>query len=79
MISALEHWRYNNAHLFRDIPDTQRTLRSDNRIKTIESAKKHDEPKRVESSQALKAAGTSSGQPSLCPHQAGAMLIDHLL
>jgi hypothetical protein len=49
------------------VPDAQTPLRSDYRVKTIETAKKHDEPKRVESSQALKATGSSSGKPS-CPH-----------
>jgi hypothetical protein len=34
----------------------------DNRIKRIESAAKHNEPKRVASAQALKAAGSSSGE-----------------
>ncbi|KAF8258304.1 hypothetical protein EI94DRAFT_1708110 [Lactarius quietus] len=46
-ISALEHWRFHHAH---------QTLW----VRTIEKAKKHDEPKWIESSQALKAAGTSS-------------------
>jgi hypothetical protein len=68
VISALEHWRFNHAHLYRGIADAQTPLRSDSRVRTIEAAKKHDEPKRVESSQALKAAGTSSGQffPPAC-------------
>jgi hypothetical protein len=60
-ISALENWRFKHAHLHRDVADAQITLRSDYRIKTIEKAKKHDEPKRIESSQALKATGSSSG------------------
>lgn len=79
VISALEHWRFHHAHLYQDIPDAQIPLRSDSRVRTIETAKKHDEPKRVESSQALKAAGTSSGKPSLCPVQTGAMLISRCL
>jgi hypothetical protein len=62
-ISALEHWRCHHAHCYRDIPEAQTPLRSDCRVKTIEAAKKHDEPKRIESSQALKATGSSSGQP----------------
>jgi hypothetical protein len=33
----------------------------------MEMAMKHDEPKQIESSQALKAAGTSSGEPPSCP------------
>lgn len=60
-ISALENWRFNHAHHYRDIRDAQVPLRSDYRIKTIETAKRHDEPKRIETSQALKATGTSSG------------------
>jgi len=73
-ISALEHWRFNHAHFYRDVPDAQTPLRSDYRVKTIETAKKHDEPKRVESSQALKATGSSSGKPSLtCPHHLHAL------
>jgi hypothetical protein len=44
-ISALEHWCFNHAHMYRDIPDAQTPLRSDSRVRTIETAKKHDEPK----------------------------------
>jgi hypothetical protein len=43
----------------------QMPLRSDYRIKTIESSAKHDEPKRIESSQLLKATGSSAGE--CCP------------
>jgi hypothetical protein len=57
------------------VPDAQTPLRSDYRVKTIETAKKHDEPKRVESSQALKATGSSSGKLSsvTCPHRPHAL------
>src|ERR1700761_4113112 len=65
-ISALEHWRASHAYLYQDIPQANKALRDDWRIKTIEAAKKHDEPKRIASSQALKAAGTSSGELFLC-------------
>lgn len=70
-ISALENWRFDHAHHYRDIPEAQTVLRSDARVKTIEKAKRHDEPKRVESSQALKATGSSSGQPFLAPVEFG--------
>src|SRR6266702_6366050 len=62
-ISALEHWRFNHAYCYRDVPDALVPLRSDSRVKTIETAKKHDEPKRIESLQALKATGSLSDQP----------------
>jgi hypothetical protein len=62
-ISALEQWRLSNAYRYANDKYAQDPLRSDNRIRTIEAAMKHDEPKRVQSSQALKAAGTSSGEP----------------
>lgn len=65
-ISALEHWRASHAYLYQDIPQANKALHGDWRIKTIEAAKKHDEPKRIASSQALKAAGTSSGELFLC-------------
>ena len=67
-VSALEHWRFNHAHFYRDDPDVQVPLRYDTWVQTIEMAKKHDEPKRVESAQALKATGCSSGQPFLSMH-----------
>ena len=62
VISALENWRVNHQHLHKDDPEAQMTLRSDNRIKLYETASKHNEPKRVQSSQVLKASGTSSGE-----------------
>ncbi|KAF9232053.1 hypothetical protein BU15DRAFT_67816 [Melanogaster broomeanus] len=40
-------------------PDTQRRLRDDTRVRAIESASKHNEPKRIDTAQTLKAAGTS--------------------
>lgn len=36
-------------------------LRDDNRIRTIVKATEHNEPKRIETAQALKAVGSSSG------------------
>jgi hypothetical protein len=41
--------------------EAQINLWSDNRIKVIKDAAKRNEPKLIESSKALKAAGTSSG------------------
>jgi hypothetical protein len=46
------------------VPEARVRLRDDNRIRHIESAAKHDEPKRAESFQVLKASGTMSGQCS---------------
>ncbi len=65
-ISALKHWWFNHAYCYQDVPDALIPLRSDSWVKTIEMAKKHDEPKRIESSQALKAIGSSLGQPFSC-------------
>jgi hypothetical protein len=58
------------VYFYQDVPDVQTALCSDYRVKTIETAKKHDEPKQVKSSQALKATGSSSGKLSsvTCPH-----------
>ena len=60
-ISALEYHRFQHEYLYKHIDDTQRVLRHDARIRGFESAAKHDEPKRVESAQVLKATGSSSG------------------
>ncbi|KAG1726040.1 hypothetical protein EDD22DRAFT_961520 [Suillus occidentalis] len=59
-ISALKDWRMSHHHLYLSVPEAQVQLRDDNRIRQIESAAKHDEPKRAESSQVLKASGTTS-------------------
>ncbi|THH17357.1 hypothetical protein EW146_g3440 [Bondarzewia mesenterica] len=64
VISALEHWRSNHQHLYRDDPDVQRPLRSDIRIKMIEKSSRQSELKQIETSQALKATGTSSDMRS---------------
>jgi hypothetical protein len=64
--STLEHWWFNHAHYFWKVPSVQTPLHSDSWVKTIETAKKHNEPKCVESSQALKATGSSSGQLFSC-------------
>lgn len=50
----------SHHHLYLGVPEAQVWLRDDNRIRQIKSAAKHDEPKRAESSQVLKASGTTS-------------------
>jgi hypothetical protein len=62
VISALEDWRVNNHHLYKHVPEAQIRLRDDNRIRTLESAAKHNEPKRADSAQTLKASGASYGE-----------------
>ncbi|KAL6300578.1 hypothetical protein BKA93DRAFT_829023 [Sparassis latifolia] len=59
VISALESWRRNNAYLYKEDPDAQVSLRSDIRVHTAESSAKHQEPKRIDKAQALKAVGSS--------------------
>ncbi|KAF5367837.1 hypothetical protein D9615_010577 [Tricholomella constricta] len=58
VISALEHHRLNHQSDYPNDFDAQRPLRWDERIKKFEDAISHNEPMRVEKSQALKAAGT---------------------
>ena len=43
-------------------------LRDDGRIRAIESGAKHNEPKRVDSAQMLKAAGSSYSEDGSCPN-----------
>jgi hypothetical protein len=62
VINALEKYRLNHAHSFPRDHETHISLRRDSRIRAFESASKHHEPKRVEKSQTVKAAGTSSGE-----------------
>ncbi|KAG5641029.1 hypothetical protein DXG03_006361 [Asterophora parasitica] len=57
-ISALKNHRLNNQSDYLNEPDAQHALQSVERIKKFEDSISHDEPKRVEKSQALKAAGT---------------------
>lgn len=61
-ISALENYRFEHEHLYKHIPEAQIGLRLDARIRRFESAAKHNEPKRIESAQVLKASGSSSGK-----------------
>ncbi|KIJ40892.1 hypothetical protein M422DRAFT_256075, partial [Sphaerobolus stellatus SS14] len=58
-ISALERQRRWEEHLYPDDPAAQKALRSDDRVKWIEDAMKHNQPQRVAQSQVVKAAGSS--------------------
>ncbi|KAK7056117.1 hypothetical protein R3P38DRAFT_1377096 [Favolaschia claudopus] len=60
VISALENWRLNNQHNYPDIPEAQRGLRTDIRIKQYESAASHKEPQRIQMAHSLKAKGTNA-------------------
>jgi hypothetical protein len=62
VINALEKYQLNHEHHYTLDHETCVSLRKDSRIRTFESASKHNEPKRVEKSQVVKAAGTSSGE-----------------
>ncbi|KAF8058971.1 hypothetical protein FPV67DRAFT_489719 [Lyophyllum atratum] len=59
-INGLEYYRHQHQHEYQDDQEAQRGLRNDKRVRAFESASKHNEPKRAENSQALKAAGASS-------------------
>ncbi|GLB45911.1 hypothetical protein LshimejAT787_3700140 [Lyophyllum shimeji] len=59
VINGLEYHRHQHQHEYPDDPDA-RGLRSDKRVRAFESASKHNEPKRADNAQVLKAAGTSS-------------------
>ncbi|KAK7043502.1 hypothetical protein R3P38DRAFT_3259576 [Favolaschia claudopus] len=58
VVSALEHYRFDSQHLYRHIPESQVSLRTDNRIKTLEGAFAHNEPERTKKAHSLKATGT---------------------
>ncbi|KAI0311846.1 hypothetical protein OF83DRAFT_1177189 [Amylostereum chailletii] len=60
MISALEKHRKTNAFRYRAIPEAQIKLRDDECIWTLEQSAAHNEPKRIDEAQVLKASGTSS-------------------
>lgn len=60
VISALESVRFDTQHKYKACAEAQVTLRSDNRIRTLERSSKANEPKRTAKSQSLKAKGTSS-------------------
>ncbi|KAJ6620587.1 hypothetical protein B0H10DRAFT_2215859 [Mycena sp. CBHHK59/15] len=64
VISAHENYRINHQHLnnYKNDPEARVKLRDDTRIRTFESAAKHNEPKRAESAQTQKAAGSTVGQ-----------------
>ncbi|KAJ7614944.1 hypothetical protein FB45DRAFT_873810 [Roridomyces roridus] len=61
VVSALEHHRFNNQHLYANNPSAQVNLRTDGRIKTLESAFQESEPERIQKSHAVKASGTRAG------------------
>lgn len=61
VINALENHRLNHEHDYPHDHETRTGLRKDARIRAFESASKHNEPSRIEKSQAIKAAGTTSG------------------
>lgn len=61
IINALEWEHSRNAHCYPDEADTKINLCSDDRVKQIETAIKHNEPFRVMLSQARKANGISAG------------------
>ncbi|KAJ7885959.1 hypothetical protein B0H14DRAFT_3431588 [Mycena olivaceomarginata] len=58
VVSALEHYRFDTQHLYREIPEAQVNLRSDSRIKTLEAVFAHNEPERIKKAHSLKAVGT---------------------
>ncbi|KAJ7034210.1 hypothetical protein C8F04DRAFT_1234451 [Mycena alexandri] len=58
VVSALEQYRSNHAHEYRGIPEAQVNLRSDSRIRLLESSFKASEPERIKKAHALKAVGT---------------------
>ena len=61
VVNALENHRLNHEHEYPRDHETRTSLRKDARIRAFESASKHNEPSRIERSQAIKAAGTTSG------------------
>ena len=67
VINALKDWRVNNHHLYKHVPEAQVQLHDDNQIRTLESAAKHNEPKRANSAQTLKASGASYGECKFQP------------
>ena len=64
VVNALENHRLNHEHEYPRDHETRVSLRKDVRIRAFESASKHNEPSRIKKSQAIKAAGTTSGVSS---------------
>ncbi|KAG6370583.1 hypothetical protein JVT61DRAFT_11380 [Boletus reticuloceps] len=60
VINALENYRLNHKHEHPRDHETRSSLQKDVHICMFESASKHNEPSRIERSQAIKAAGTTS-------------------
>ena len=65
VVNALENHWLNHEHEHSRDHETRNSLRKDVRIRAFESASKHNEPSRIERSQAIKAAGTTSGRLQL--------------
>ncbi|KAJ7437508.1 hypothetical protein FB451DRAFT_1193200 [Mycena latifolia] len=61
--SALEHWRFNNQHLYKEIADAKAGLR----VKAFESAAAHKEPECVKIAHSLKAKGSSAAPEETQP------------
>ena len=72
VINALENHGLNHEHEYPWDHKTRTSLQKDAHIRAFESSSKHTEPSRVERSQAIKAAGTTSGVFEL---QLGAALL----
>jgi hypothetical protein len=64
-ISALENYRKQEEHLHTNDAEAVQPLRADQRIRTLETEAKKNEPARRASAQVLKAAGSSAGTYSL--------------
>ncbi|OJA10888.1 hypothetical protein AZE42_11709 [Rhizopogon vesiculosus] len=60
VINALEKYRLNQEHFYLCDHEMHVSLCKDSCIRAFELALRHNEPKRVEKSQTIKAAGTSS-------------------
>jgi hypothetical protein len=61
VVNALENHRLNHEHEHPQDHETRTSLRKDACIRAFESASKHNELSRIERSQAVKAARTTSG------------------
>ncbi|RDB27704.1 hypothetical protein Hypma_003308 [Hypsizygus marmoreus] len=57
-VSALESWRRDNEHKYKDNPEALRPLRNDTRISTFEANARETEPMRLKEAQTSKAMGT---------------------
>nr|GAT42467.1 predicted protein [Mycena chlorophos] len=69
VISALERYRFESQHLHKDIPDWDKPLRTDSRIKGIEKNAAHKEVERIQMAHTLKAAGTHADTFTILQHR----------